>query len=670
MKPRLLALLLSLALCSLASSAASATPPPTKADITKLVAEAADYQPGQSREPLARIEELMRQPSASARNRLETGLVQLLGPGSTFEARRFACKELGIIGSRTALPALSGLLTNDETAGIACLALTTYPPGKADEILRAALPSAHGTARIQIITTLGDRRDSRAVKLLAQSAVDADLSVAKAAIAALGKIGDPAARKAIAALPQNADPTLQPVLTEATLRCAEARAASGDAKAAGVIYEEQLAATHPVYVRRGALDALLRLDKAHAQQRILQVLHGSDSALKPVAIANVRALPTTNASEVFAAELPNLTPQEQVWMIDSLAARGDAPACTAIGNSLSSPDAAVRRAGIVSLGRIGDAWCVPLFARTLDRSNDAEERRAVESALISLPGGAQTDLAIAAALKQSSGNTRANLITALARRQGPAANRLLLAEASQSDPVVAKAAFRALAKTAGGWEVTPLLEKLTSARDEAIRSEAANAVAQALSRIDNPGRRSALVRDALRWAQSVDSRITLLGLLPECADAAALITLKATAAEPDFRLRDAAVAALAEWPDTSAWDALADIYRRPAAETVRSLALRGLVRLAGEENAHPSPKLVEHYRLLLEGAHGEADLRLILGALGGAAQPGALELALPLLANTAVRPEAEVAVKKIAEAIKAQHPKAAQEALDRLQGKP
>jgi ribosomal protein S20 len=46
-----------------------------------------------------------------------------------------------------------------------------------------------------------------------------------------------------------------------------------------------------------------------------------------------------------------------------------------------------------------------------------------------------------------------------------------------------------------------------------------------------------------------------------------------------------------------------------------------------------------------------------------------LDLALPLLANSGVRAEAEIAVKKIAEAVKAQHPKAAQEALNRLQPK-
>jgi HEAT repeat protein len=659
-----------MAVCPGFASAPPTAPPLRKADIAKLVAEAASYQPGQSREPLRRIEELVAQPSPGGRQQLEAGLVQLLAPASTFEARRFACKQLGIIGSKTALPALSGLLTSDETAGIACLALTTYPPGKADEVLRGALPSAHGAARIQIITTLGDRRDSKAVKLLAELAADSDVAIVEAAIAALGKIGDQAAWKAIVALPKGVDPALRSTLTEATFRCAEARAVAGDVKAATALYEEQLAASQPTYVRRAALDALLRLDKAGGQQRILEVLHGSDSALKPVAIFNVRALPSTNASVVFAGTLAHLAPQEQVWMIDSLAARGDTPACVALGNSLASPEPGVRGAAISALGRMGNAWCVSLFARALDHYKDAKDQRAVESALVSLPGGAQTDSAIIEALRNSSGNTRAYLITALAQRQGPAANPVLLAEAGQSDPVVAKAALRGLAKTATGKDVKPVLEKLTKARDAAVLTEAQTAAAQALARVENPVSRSALVREALGWAQSDDSRVALLGLLPVCGDATALITVKAAAVSPDTAIRDAGIAALADWPDLSAWDALAAVYLQPPTESLREPALRGLVRLVGEENAHPSPRLGEHYRQLLDGARGDADLRLILGALGDAAQTGALKLALPLLDNAGVRAEAEVAVKKLAEAIKGQDPKAAQEALDRLQRKP
>ena len=293
----------------------------------------------------------------------------------------------------------------------------------------------------------------------------------------------------------------------------------------------------------------------------------------------------------------------------------------------------------------------------------------MESAIISLSGGSQTDEAIVASLDKSSGNTRAVLISALARREGPAANVLLLAEAGQADPVAAKAALRALARTGGEMEVAPLLTRLTSTRDAEVRSEVENAAAQAIARIDEPARRSELVREALRRTQSEESRIALLGLLPGCGDAAALTTLKTAAVGADTRVRDAVVRALADWPNASAWDALADIYRQPATESLRGLALRGLVRLAGEENSHPGAKLIEHYRQLLAGAHSNTELRLILGALGGAAQREALELAVPLLNNSGVRAEAEVAVRKIAEAIKAQHPKAAQEALNRLQPK-
>ncbi len=670
MKPRLRIFLLSASLCLILASKATSAPPPTKVDIARLVAEAAAYEPGQSRAAFRRMEELARESSPRVRTHLEAGLVRLLEPGSTFEARRFACKQLGIIGSKSAVPAIARLLQNDETAGIACLALTTYPPGKADEALRAALPAVRGTARVQIIDTLGDRRDSRAVKWLAPLAVDAEQSVAVAAIIALGKIGDQAAWKAIGALPKDADSALPPALTETTLRHAEALAAAGDDTSATVLYQALLAPSQPAYVRRASLEALLRLNKSQAQALILAVLLGSDSMLKPVAIANVRALTSGNASEVFAAELRNLKPQEQVWMIASLAARGDAAASTAIGNSLASPDAVVRRAAINALGRMGDAWCVPLFMRVLDRSKDAEERRALESALISLPGDAQTDRAIVAALNKSSGDTRANFVAAIARREGPAANSLLLAEASQANPAVARSAFRALAKTATVRDFAPLLERLISARDAEIRSEAQIAAAQAIPRIDNPGRCSVLIREALGWAQPLQSRVALLGFLPACGDAAALTALKGAATNPDSRIREAAVGALADWPDAAAWDTLAGIYRQPGTEALRRLALRGLVRLAAEENSHPSAKLDEHYRLMLAGAHSDADLRLILGALGGAAQPGALRLALPLLNNAYVRAEAEVAVRKIAEAIKAQHPQAAREALDRLRSKP
>ena len=644
---------------------------PSQAEMAQLVAQAATYQPGESRAALRRIEELVGQATVDSgtRKAVEAGLIQLLGSSSTFEARRFACKQLGITGSKSALPVLAGLLQRDQNASLACLALTTYPPGKADELLRGALDAAPPLARVQILNTLGDRRDEESVKPLRRWAANADRAVAEAAIASLGKIGDNAAWETLAALRRTAAPELGSTITEACLRCAANLAAAGNHKIARMAYDQLLAGSEPTYVRRAALAGLLRLDKDGDEERILSVLRGSDSALQPVAIAAVVALRSKGASEKFAAELPRLGPQEQIWMIESLAVRNDAASRAAIAKSLGATEVGVRLAAISALGRIGDTSSVELLGRALASTNETEERRSIELALIDLASGTRTDNAMIDELRRASGSARVTLIRALVRRQGSAANPVLLEEVNNSDPAVAQAAFRALSKTAVAADVPALLKQLNRVIDADVRAEAESAAGQALGKIDEATGRSQAIFDAARLAPGVDARISFVGLLPRCGDAEALKALVAAERNPDARVRDVAVRALAAWPDMAAWDVLMDHYRQGATETVRGLALQGLVRLAGEENSRPDAKLVERYRQLIDGARGEADLRLVLGGLGGVADAGALELALPLLANASIRPEAEASVKRIAEAIKAKDPKAAHEALQKLQPK-
>jgi hypothetical protein len=641
--------------------------PPTPAEISQLVKEAAVYEPGQSLEPFRLIEDWVRQAAtrSSWQARVEPALIQLLGPGATFEAQRFACKQLAIVGGDRSLPALAGLLRQEQTAGIACLALTAYPPGKADETLRQALSGATGTTRVQLIDTLGDRRDAKSAKLLAGLARGADAEAAAAAIAALGKLADAAA---LAGLRRGLDPALEPALTAARLRCAQELAAAGKRKAAVGLYEQLLAGSQPAYVRRAAFSALLQADPGRAEQRILKVLRGTDESLRPAAIAGVRSLAGKGVSAKFAAELSTLSAPEQVWLIDSLAARGDAPARTALGRAVGASEPGVSLAAIRALGRIGDASAVRVLARGLGGS--LEERQATESALVSLGGGDKTDVAVRVELKQATGTARASLVAVVALREGAEANRLLFEEADAPDAAVAKAAFRALGKTAGGSDLPILLEKVGAVSDPEVRGVAESAAAQALARVESVAQRSSLVRNGLGRAKSFEGRAAMLALLPSCGDSDALAVAQAAAKDLDARVRAPAVRALADWPDDGAWETLAQIYRRPESETFRAIALGGLVRLAGEANAHPTAGLVERYRLLLAGAQGDGDGKLILGAMGGAADPGVLELAVLSLDKPGVKAEAEAAVRRIAAAVKATHPQAAEAALARLGAKP
>ena len=664
MKLTLSALCFALAVAPLRAAAPKVAP----AALPSIVAQAATYQSGANVVSLRQLEGLIRQSQnqRALRRELETELIKLLTPSATIEARRFACTQLATIGSERALPAIAALLQNEDTVTFACLALTTYPSGKADIFLRDALPASRSLARVQVIAALGDRRDPRAVAAIAAIVREQEFAPMRAGITALGKIGNPAARKALAELRRTTSPELERWFTEADLRIAEQLTAAGNRKAAAAIYESHLAPTQPAAVRRGAFAALSRLDQDGGEQRILTTLRGSDETLRPVAIGLVRALPSRTASETFARDLPGLTPEEQVWLIDSLAARADVPARAALTSSLASAHPVVRRAAAAALSWVGDATTVRPFANAIAAAANADEARALESALGALPPDRDTDQAIITEIKLARGETRARLISALATRPGSEVAQALFAEADNPDPVAARAAYRVLARAGAGETLPLLVKKFAAIRSAEMRADVAGFVEQAVVATEEASVRATAVRAALDQTREVESRCALLSLLPACGDEQALATLNEAAKHSDARVRDAAIRALAEWPNRGAWNPLAAVWRQTENDTHRSLALRGLVRLADESNAKPDATLIENYRDLLAGARSDEERKLVLGALGGAAHLDALKLALPLLDTAGVRAEAEAAVKRIAQAIEKQHPEAAKAALERL----
>ncbi len=654
MKPKVIATLFLGSVLFASTLLASAT----AADLSQLTADVAKWESGQSPEPLRKFEQLARASAGKRAERaeLEAALIKLLGPNSTFEARRFACQQLAVVGSDASVPAIAKLLAENETIGIACLAFGNRPSAKADKALREASSVARDKGRAQIISTLGNRRDVKAVKLLAKLARDADSAVAEAAIRALGKIATESAAKVIAALRKEANPAFQRALADASLRCAAQLAESGKAKAAAAICEELVATSQPANVRHGAFNALTRLDQDDGEQRILQTLRSGDALLKPVAIAAVRSLRSETASERFAHELPGLTSEEKVWMIESLGARADAPARAAIIGMLESSDGSVRRAAAAALGQIGGATAVRPLAKAIAATRDGDELRELVSALGSLPADLDADKAIVTEIKNAQGETRARLISSLTNRRNPQIITVLFEEAENPDPLVATAAYRVLAKAAAGDQLPLLLNKFAALANTDLRSNVEGLVEQAVIATESVSLRSRAVRDALSQTSLVEARCALLGLLPAAGDAPSLETLLSAVNGTDVRQRDSAVHALSQWPDMAAWDALSANFRKPLNEAYRSLTLLSLVRLVGDANAHPDDKLIARYRELFDGARDDADLKQILGALGGAAHPDALKLATDLLGIPGVQAEAEVAVKKITEALKSKPP--------------
>jgi HEAT repeat protein len=126
-------------------------------------------------------EEIMAMPAAK--------LVALLrDPAASTYAKAKACQQLAVTGDKSAVPALAALLTDAQLSHYARVAMEPNPDPSVDQALRSALSKVKGKQLAGVITSIGYRKDTKAINALAKLRGDADPDVAKAADSALARI--------------------------------------------------------------------------------------------------------------------------------------------------------------------------------------------------------------------------------------------------------------------------------------------------------------------------------------------------------------------------------------------------------------------------------------------------------------------------------------------------
>ena len=110
-------------------------------------------------------------------------------------------------------------------------------------------------------------------------------------------------------------------------------------------------------------------------------------------------------------------------------------------------------------------------------------------------------------------------------------------------------------------------------------------------------------------------------------------------------------ATLANWPDASALEVLRNIIPSTTDATHRKLALRGFIRLVGLPSARPVPATVADYRQALAWATSVDEKKLILAGLAELPHADALTLAEECSRDSALTPEATLAIEKIRKAL-------------------
>ncbi len=631
-------------------------PPPASfldaAQLDLVLGQVRGYKAGDRREPLWMLEyhagRLAGTPPAAA---LAARLAALAADaGATPDGRQAACRTLALVGTNAEVPVLARLLDEPTLATFARMALERIPGPQALSALRTALARSSGPARAGIVNSLGVRRDAASVPTLAALTGSADAATAAAALAALGRIGTP---EALAAL-DHARPASGALRFERSLalvKCADGLAARGHAAQALRVYRSMLRPANAAAVRSAAFTGLVRVDKAGRAALLLGALRGADAALRRAAGTLLGS--DAAALRAAASQVERLPADVQPLVLAAIAARGERSALAAVSRAASSNEPAVRLAALGALGALGGAAEVPVLAGAA-ASADASIRGAARAALERL-SGAGTDLAIAAAAKAQPAAQREMIRVIVARSARSAVPALI--RMAERQPAARSEAAAAIGALGAAGDIGALLRVLAAASDE-DRGEVEAAVAALCSR----SKTTAAVRAALATAAG-PVRVSLLNVLGAVGGRDALPLLRGALKSDDPQQRQAAVRALAGWPDAEPLGDLLAAAKVASDGVARTLALRGVAQLASLGKDQPE-KTVAALREALAVAATPDERKALVSALGKAPCLDALTVASAGADEEAVRDEAALAALQVAGAIWRRH-KAEAEAVAR-----
>jgi HEAT repeat protein len=465
------------------------------------------------------------------------------------------------------------------------------------------------------------------------------MTVAAAAIAALGDVGSRAARDVLVKLCSAQESPRRELAGQALISVADRLVNEGHGAQAPRLYELVYRAAESTPLRAAALRGLAYTDPHQAMPRLIEASGGSDPALCRLAVRLLGEVPGPSAAEDLVRLLPTLAPDLQVVALAALAERGAGK--TAVIAALASDDVRVRSAALEALQTLGGAGDVVTLATAAARASGSERDMARHS--LARLRGPDVDDAILTSLPAAEPGPRSELIRALAARQCRRALPTLYEEAKQADETVRVAALGALGELSPPADAPALVLLLLATDGEASRAAAEDAVVAVCNRIEDVPARARPV--LVRWnGASPAARCSLLRVLGRIGGPAALECIRAARQSDDADLVDAAVRALAKWASADVLDDLLDIARNSESKTHRVLTLEGFIRLLGLPSGREPQATAALYETALSLAERPEEKKAVLSGISSVPHVDALRLAQRCLADEEVRAEAESAV--------------------------
>ncbi|MBX7259406.1 MAG: HEAT repeat domain-containing protein [Candidatus Hydrogenedentes bacterium] len=626
------------------------------ASIDDTIKAIGSYAFGQTREPLCKVEDLVRNSLTNPEQRavVEKGLLALLEDANTTDdCKDFVCRQLQFFGSDESVPVLAKMLTTEKYSDMARYALESKPGRLTDDAFLAALSQTSGRTQVGIINSLGVRGSADFVAALAGLLGSGDKAVSDATALAIGRIGGDAAIQALTNAEAQAPAELKVSIANGLVLCAQKLMTEGKNPEAIALCEKLVAETYPKPVRIAATKALISLQPETAVEKSLALLKDEDLGMRGVGSLALRKLEGTKVTTACADAVAGAAPEVQIILLAILKERADKAAMPAVVSAVGSADPEVKGAAVQTLATVGDASAIALLVETVNTS-DGDLAKSARDSLDSLRGDG-IDEAMMKAVDTGDPKTRVELVRSLAARNCTAARPFILKMTQYGDDSVRAAAFDALGVLSDGTTVPELAQLVVAMVGNSAQQSAENAlvtVAQKIAMDQKPSAGILGVYQSLKERKAAaGARAALLRDMGRIGDPSVLDAIRAANDAKSEQVAEAALRALAEWPTPEVLGDLKKIISGTQDETKRALAFRGFARLLRVPSDRGVDATLALYDEGMKLAANADEKKQLLAGLGEVHDEKALALIEPLMADEALKAEAGLAAEKIKKAI-------------------
>lgn len=625
----------------------------------------AKWEFGQSRQPLAQIDDQIRKSTPADYKSIEAKLLDVLkSDGTPKDAKRYICRSLAVVGSADCVSAVAGLLSDADLSHPARMALEPLEHPAAAAALRDALTKLKGNLLLGVISSVAARRDAQAIEALRGLAGDSDVMIAGGAMTALGEIGTEEAGRTLRAIQPPA--ALARTHARAGIATANRLASAGAREAAAGMYQSLMQPQQSSAIRVAAWKGLLgTLPTADAVKRFVEVIQADDAALRTAALAAYGASSQRALQDAVAAELPAMKPAGQRLLLGILAGEADVVARSAVLRVVeSSAEVDVRVAALECLALHGEAADVALVVK-LAQSEPAVVAEAARRVLPRM-GKPGVNEALVGMIESGQAGDRAVVLSALAARRVESALPTLARVVGGADAALATEAARALAVLGTSEQLGPLAAVLIRTDNAELRAAAAEAVRSICSRAEDKPSAAKPLLAALSQAPTPEARIVMLQQLAYTRGDEALNAVHQATQNTDAQIAEAAIRALIAWPEASAAPRLIALAKTTDKPSFAVLALRdGCLRLANQKDL-PLAQRLSIYRNVLEVAQRPEEKRQAIAALADLPALGALELLQATARDTELNNDATAAIIRLARQLGAVYNRQALAALEEI----